>query len=126
MSYIRNIYNPEGLYIFGNFKGQIEFHQGSDFLGTIPTETFDKLIDTYVENGYEECAVKYSFSDCVASIKEVIDKEGVKILLTYSGVKPMEVVMWDVTWYYIARSNYGRSKPHWKLRLMRRLFGNWI
>jgi hypothetical protein len=123
MSYIRSPYNPEGLYIWSQLDGMCVFMMGEDIIGKMPSDIFDALIDIYIEDPDDEYT---EFHD--ARVEEVwIDTENGKELRTrLSYNHEWEIDMWDVTWYYIARSNYGRSKPRWKLRWMRRIFGNWI
>ena len=121
MSYIRGIYNPEGLYIFQNIDGWVEIYEGPEYRGRIPYKLFDKLIDKYIEGGCEEAEVIDSFNGQHLKVTEVLDDDGVKKVLKYHGMDPIK--MWDVTWEYIARSNYGRSKPFWRIRLVRKLFG---
>jgi len=117
MSYIRSTSNPEGLYIWGQEDGNCRFMVGPDIVGTMPTHVFNVLIDLYVDS-HEEYT---EFRD--AKIEEVwtgdpMNGGEVKMRLSY-GHK-WHIDMWDATWYYIARSNYGRSKPRWKQKLMRR------
>ena len=126
MSYIRSPYNPEGLYIWSQVDGMCHFMIGPDMVGKIPTEVFNQLIDNYIENHDEYTEV----GD--ARIEEVwIDVSGEKIpeddvnpqkneLRMRLSYKDWHIDMWDVTWYYVARSNYGRSKPRWKWKLLRR------
>ena len=118
MSYIRSTSNPEGLYIFCNMNDVVEFHKGSDFIGVMPAHVFNVLIDSYIEKSMEDA----EFHD--ARIEEIFEDGEIKMKLSYGH--HWEIVMWDTTWYYIARSNYGRSKPFWKTRLRRRLLGFWI
>jgi hypothetical protein len=101
--------------------GYVEVYQGPEYLGKIPAKLFNRLIDKYIENFDDYTEVVDSFNNDRLYVKEVIEKEGVKKELKYFGMEPIK--MWDVTWEYIARSNYGRSKPFWRIRLVRRLFG---
>jgi len=121
MSYIRGIYNPEGLYLFENMQGFVEVHQGPEYLGRIPAKLFNKLIDKHIENYDDYTEVVDNFNNCNLSLTEVFEEGGIKKVLKYHRMEPIK--MWDVTWEYIARSNYGRSKPFWRIRLVRRLFG---
>jgi hypothetical protein len=101
----------------------VEFHKGPELIGLMPAKIFNVLIDIWVEGLYEDC----EFHD--ASIKEIFvnvnDRLGGEFYqrLSYNH---WHLDMSYTTWYYIARSNYGRSKPFWRIRLMRKLFGNWI
>ena len=121
MSYIRSTSNKELLYIFANMNGIVEFHRGPELVGKMPQEIFNGLIDKYIENFCDDV----EFHD--ATITEVFYKEPerlggeFKMRLEYNHEWGIE--MQDVTWYYIARSNYGRNKPRWKIRLLRRFFG---
>ena len=121
MSYIRSPYNPEGLYIFENMNEFVEIHQGSEYMGRIPAKLFNRLIDKYIENYDDYTEVIQESNNHRLYVKEVIEGLGVKKVLKYEGLEPIK--MWDVTWEYIARSNYGRTKPFWRIRLVRRLFG---
>jgi len=119
VSYIRSTTNPEGLYIVGTGK-EVEFYKGCEYPGVMPPDVFNKLIDKWIENYQEDTEIEG------AKIEEVwINAKGdpSRMRLSY---KDWYIDMWYVTWYYIARSNYGRSKSPWKQRLMRRFFGNWI
>ena len=111
MSYIRSPYNPEGLYIWAQVDGLCRFMVGPEIIGTMPENVSNVLIDMYVENHDEYT----EFHD--AKVEEVWVEGELKMRLSYED---WHIDMWDVTWYYIARSNYGRSKPRWKWKLMRR------
>jgi len=104
MSYIRSTSNPEKLYIFGNMAGDVEIYQGPKLIGYIPGDNFDKFIDLYIDNFCED--IEYNG----IKIETVFPKDtgnGIKERLSYGD---WFIDMYDVTWYYIARSNYGRSK----------------
>jgi len=124
MSYIRSTSNPEGLYIFANMSGIVEFHRFSEHVGDMPQDLFNVLIDSFIENYCEDTEFQK------ASIKEIFiegkDRLGGEFNMRLEYEHKWHIDMSYVTWYYIARSNYGRSKPFWKTRLMRRLFGNWV
>ena len=121
MSYIRSTSNNENLYVFANMGAIVEFHKGTELIGTMPQDVFNGLIDKYIENFCEDTEFHG------AMISEVFYKQPerlggeFKMRLEYNHEWGIE--MQDVTWYYIARSNYGRSIPRWKIRLLRRLFG---
>lgn len=122
MSYIRSPYNPEGLYIWSQDDGMCHFMIGPNMIGKIPTNIFNGLIDTYIENFNNEYI---EFHD--ACVEEVwVDSGKGNELKTRLSYEDWHIDMWDVTWYYIARSNYGRSKSSWRMRLMRTLLRNWI
>ena len=84
----------------------------------MPVDIFNQLIDIWIENGYDDA----EFHD--ADVKEIWTGGEHMMKLEYNH--KWHIDMSYVTWYYIARSNYGRSKPFWRTRLIRRLFGNWI
>lgn len=96
MSYIRSISNPEGLYIFGSEEG-VEIMRGSEMIGVIPTEVFTGLIKEYIDGFCENCEYKG------ASIKEKWILGHPKTVLSYNN---FNIIMWEVTWYYIASNNY--------------------
>jgi len=118
MSYIRSTSNDEHLYIFANMNSVVEFHKGTELVGTIPQDMFNMLIDMWIENYCEDV----EFHDI--TVEDIIVDGELVIRLDFNH--KWHIDMQYVTWYYIARSNYGRSKPFWKTRLMRRLFGNWV
>jgi len=115
MSYIRSTSNPERLYIFGSVDG-IEFNVGSIHKGNIPTDLFNKFIDSYID-GYEE-----ELTQDGILLEEIFPADNkdhrISIRLSYED---WHIDMWNVTWYYIARSNYGRSKGK-LFHLIRRIF----
>jgi hypothetical protein len=115
MSYIRSIENPEKLYIFGNGE-DTEFYEGSEFVGYIPTNIFNKLIDLHIDNFQEDCQY------CGASIEETFEDGKFRMRLSYTGW-PLgkHIDMWNVTWTCITENNYGRSKPRWKRKLLFRI-----
>ena len=118
MSYIRSTSNDEHLYVFCNMNEIVEFHKGENYVGKMPVDIFNMLIDIWIENGQEDA----EFHD--ATIIDTFIGGEPFIRLEYEHKWHLD--MQFVTWYYIARSNYGRSKPFWRTRLMRRLFGNWV
>ena len=98
--------------------GIVEFHRFTEHVGNMPVDVFNGLIDTWIEN----CCEDTEFHNAIVS--DVIVDGKPFTLLHYNH--EWDIYMQYVTWYYIARSNYGRSKPFWKTRLIRRFFGNWI
>lgn len=111
MSYIRSTSNPEGLYILGTHRN-VEFHKGEDFIGHMPQEIFNVLIDNYVDSYGEDC----EFHD--ASVREIFSDGSYVMRLMYED---WYIDMWDVTWYFIAHSNYGRSKSKCKQKRIKRI-----
>lgn len=125
MSYIRNISNPEGLYIFSSGK-EVEVQQGPVLVGKLPTNVMNGLIKKYVKkNQPDKCKHKG------AKVEEVwvrVSKEGVFLgekkdndlsenevmsgewtVRTKLSYDSWHVYMYDVTWYYIAYSNVKRK-----------------
>jgi hypothetical protein len=116
MSYIRGLSNPEGLYIWGD-EEKVTVTKGSETIGYIPIPIFNGLIRKYIRGYCEDCKYKG------AEIKEVLVKNDIelpdeefdkdpsvanfKMKLSYDN---WSVIMWYVTWYYIARSNYKSKK----------------
>ena len=118
MSYIRSGSNDEHLYIFCNMSDVVEFHKGGEFVGTMPANVFNKLIDMWIENSQED-------TDHEGAVVSEVWVDGEPFTLLHYDHQ-WDIYMQHVTWYYIARSNYGRSKPFWKTRIRRRLLGFWI
>jgi hypothetical protein len=115
MSYIRSTSNDEHLYIFANMDGIVEFHRGTELVGTMPQEIFNVLIDLYIQHFCEDV----EFHD--ANVREMFVDGKPITRLEYKHNWQLD--MQYVTWYYIARSNYGRSMPRWKRKLLRKFFG---
>lgn len=96
MSYIRSLSNPEGLYVWSCDEAtHVWFTENGDYNRdmVIPQKTFDHILKRY-NKGHTE--IKFRG----ARLREVLDNEGQKIVLSYKG---REVHMWLVTWDYIAR-----------------------
>lgn len=112
MSYIRSLSNPEQLYIWGD-ENTVYITKGPVSIGTIPTNIFEGLIKKYIRGYQEDCTYKKATIEEVTVDKfdkEVISLEGLinpmsefKMKLSYNN---WSLIMWDVTWYYIAKSNY--------------------
>lgn len=129
MSYIRSPYNPEALYIWGEGNNRCRFMKGSEIVGTMPTDIFNGLIKAYVKEDvclsdghveYKEARVE----EVWVNIKgEKVDEDDVKPekneLRTRLSYKDWHIDMWDVTWYYIAHSNYFRFKQRILIRLLK-------
>ncbi len=98
MSYIRSTANPEGIYIFSDGK---ESHIWilDDHSRKMPTNTLDKLIKKWIENGEEHCRYRG------AEIRESWKDDHFEMVLSYND---WEVRMWYVTWHTIAYGNYQR------------------
>ncbi len=108
MSYIRSSCNPEALYIWGDKDDNLTVMRADKIIGTIPEQIFDGLIKKYIKNNCPEpCSYKG------VKIEEIYTNDGnIKTKLSYNN---WEVVMWDVTWNYIAYSNYkliNKKKSH--------------
>jgi hypothetical protein len=105
MSYIRSTSNPEGLYIWSDGTN-VTIMKGHLMIGEIPTDIFNGLIKKYIRGHESDCSYKKS------NIGEVwVNIDGVntpQIRLSYGN---WSVDMWEVTWYYISKSNY---KMKWK------------
>ena len=112
MSYIRGLSNPEGLFIWGD-EETVTVTKGPEIIGHIPISIFNGLIRKYIRGYCEDCKYKG------AEIKEVLVKNDIEVPDEEFGTNPAttnfkmklsygdwSVIMWDVTWYYIARSNY--------------------
>lgn len=91
MSYIRSYQNPEGLYIFGNDKKQIEIAQNGTVVMKIPRYVFYKVCKDS-SKGKEK--IKYRG----LKIEEEFISGSPKIKLNFKGC---DIYMWDVTWSYI-------------------------
>ena len=100
MSYIRNTSNPENLYIYAD-EELVYFLKGHIEIGIMPVNIFNGLIKKYIRNSEEECEYKK------AKIEEInIIEDNISIFknkLSYNG---LEIIMWTVTWYYLAMNNY--------------------
>ena len=96
----------------------VEFYKGKQHVGNMPVDTFNGLIDSWIENNQENT----EYHDAI--VTDVLVDGKPFILLHYNH--EWDIYMQGVTWYYVARSNYGRSKPFWRTRVMRMLFGNRI
>ena len=113
MSYIRSTGNPEALYIWGDSEGVVTVMKGPEIVGKLPTSVMNGLIKKYID--------EYCPDDCEyegALVEEVwipveterITEEMKMMSLTSTPMVRLsygdwKVDMWDVTWYYIARSN---------------------
>jgi len=133
MAYIRNTSNPEGLYIFSTGY-MTEIHKENDFIGKIPTFLFEKLIDKYIDFKGDEAMVHNFSNGYNLKILEVLNVDEVniktfknnfpKMRLSYHDMSDkilFYVDMWEVTWEFIARLNYGHSKSEWKKRRLKRI-----
>lgn len=120
MSYIRSPYNPEALYIWSQDDGKCYFVKGFDHIGTMPTDVFDGLIKAYVEEDADEFA---EYEGAMVEEVWVRERDGIvendenkqpfnSNLQTRLSYGDWHIDMWDVTWYYIAHSNYFRVKPN--------------
>ena len=111
MSYIRSGNNPEGLYIWGDGE-TVYVVKGTDTIGTIPSKIFNGLIKEYINNGHEDCEHEG------AEIKEVwvnsndieLDEtkekgSGSNQCKTRLSYDNWSLIMWGVTWDWIATFN---------------------
>lgn len=99
MSYIRNISNPEKLYIYESLYG-VKIIMGDCYVGTVPTEIFNGLLQKYHKQ-FHEYPCEYEGAK--------IDEEWVdgfpKVKFSYEQI---EFVMYDVTWQYIVLTNISK------------------
>jgi hypothetical protein len=110
MSYIRCLYNPEGLYIWADEKYTNITISGKTGISQIPVDIFEGLIKKYHKNFGEDTKYKG------ASIEQVFVKSGKKpnriqkMMNVEDGRYQMRlsynhwcIDMWLVTWEYIAQ-----------------------
>ena len=75
MSYIRCLSNPESLYIWGEFNGNVAICAGPDFLHSMPTPAFHGILKRWWAN-YRGC-----------SEREVLQYQGAKFEYITPGFK---------------------------------------
>lgn len=115
MSYIRCLYNPEGLYIWADEKYANITISGKEGISQIPLNIFEGLLREYIGGFGKDAEYKG------ASIKEVFVKSGKKptkikkMMNVEDGIYQMRlsyknwcIDMWFVTWEYIAQ--HGRHR----------------
>ena len=103
MSYIRSGSNPEGLYIIGNTRGQVEF-LGADGCWGIPRSVFHHVALRWFDGAHED---KVSYRGLTVEEKQVAPNGDFKVVLTY---KDHTVKMWAVTWDYIVNGIAWRER----------------
>ncbi len=131
MSYIRSLSNPEGLYIFANYR-DVFIMVGVNNENTMPVELWNTLLKTWVKNWYDDVAltmvidgVKHEVSlieslqpalyEVVAALEKgnevAIDREdklqesGLKVCIEYKNDEGKSWTLdniWPVTMHYIA------------------------
>jgi len=131
MSYIRSLSNPEGLYIFANYR-DVFIMVGVNNENTMPVELWNTLLKTWVKNWYDNVAltmvidgVKHEVSlieslqpalyETVAALEKgnevAIDREdklqesGLKVCIEYKNDEGKSWTLdniWPVTMHYIA------------------------
>lgn len=115
MSYIRCISNPEGLYIWADVSGDTIIAGGADVEPGVtepeqwrrmPIELWDKLLETWVKNWYEDVALTMVIDDVKHEVSLTeSSKAGTKLLIEYKndeGTSWKLDDIWLVTMHYIA------------------------
>jgi hypothetical protein len=113
MSYIRSTGNPEAMYIWGDADCTVTVMKGPDVIGTLPTDVMDGLINKYINgNCPDDCDYKGAKVEEVwipVPTERITEEMKIMSLVSTPMVRlsygDWKVDMWDVTWYYIARSN---------------------
>lgn len=101
MSYIRSTSNPESLYIWSNGE-YATIMKGPDIIGNIPERTINGLINKYIDDNLPDNC-EYEGAKISEEWISLNNSNHPMMVLSYED---WEVIMWDVTWYYIAHSNY--------------------
>ena len=136
MSYIRSMSNPEGLYIYANDMGITTLMGGPKLprgvVRYIPTKLWNKLLETWVKNWYEDVAltlvidgekheVSLTQDTTDGPLKLAGQETGLKLCIEYKNDKGKSWKLeniWPVTMHYIG-SRY--ENPYYSAGRLKRL-----
>lgn len=128
MSYIRALSNPEALYIYGGFKGQVEFcglpgenggpHRPFESL-QMPKHVFEhvmlRFLETHEAVRYRGASLYWLVQECLGlppldfTKPQVTHPDLYKWRLVYPKWGDKGVNAWQVTWCYIGQNVRARQ-----------------
>jgi len=97
MSYIRSTSNPDGLYVIGTGRGQIQFLCGANINLFMPRHVFEGVLRRW----FDACAEDARYRGAIMAWN-LVPNIGEQITLSYNRWEDHEIVeAYPVTWMYI-------------------------